>query len=84
MKTLMILCCLFAVFSTIYGLPYAYGQQHEEQNLLTELIARIMDTTQQGNIKAETLALKFAAIEAVAEAAKADPCFIRNCPPGGK
>ena len=84
MKTLMILCCVFAVFNSIHGLPYAYGQQLEDQNMLTELIARMMDTTQEGNINAETLALKFAAIEAVAEAAKADPCFIRNCPPGGK
>lgn len=85
MKTLTILCCLCAVFSTVYGRPYAYGQEDEAEknNLLTELITRMMVTTQD-NINAETLALKFAAIQAVAEAAKADPCFIRNCPPGGK
>ena len=94
MKTFMLLCCLFAVFSTVYGLPY-YGheqqhaseQQHimEQQNLLTKLIGRMMqDTIQQDDINAETFALKFAAIQAVAKAAEADPCFIRNCPTGGK
>ena len=100
MKTFMLLCCLFAVFSTVYGLPYyGYEQQHaseqqhvieqqhvmEQQNLLTKLIGRMMqDTIQQDNINAETFALKFAAIQAVAKAAEADPCFIRNCPTGGK
>ena len=83
MKTFIHLCCLFAVFSATYGLPYNYvhEQAHQEKNLLTELVARTMDI---GNINGETLALKIAAIEAVAKAAKADPCFIRNCPPGGK
>ena len=85
MKTLMVLCCLCSVFSIVYGLPHTYGREDadEENNLLTKLIGRMM-VTAQDNINAETLALKFAAIQAVAEAAKADPCFIRNCPRGGK
>ena len=83
----MILCCLCAIYSIMYGLLYAYyGQEDEDEgsNLLTKLISRMMVTTQQDNINAEILALKSAAIQAVAEAAKVDPCFIRNCPPGGK
>ena len=39
---------------------------------------------QQDKTNAEALALKFAAVEAVAKASVADPYFIRNCPPGGK
>ena len=96
MKTFVVACCFFAVISTVYGLPYANEQQDvterqhvmeqlsEEKDLLTKLITRMMATTQQDNINAEILALKFAAIQAVAKAAEADPCFIRNCPLGGK
>ena len=76
MKTITIVCCFYAVFGIIYGLPYAYEQEHEDKNLLTELIGNLMDTTQQDNVNAETLALKLSAIQAVAEAAKADPHFI--------
>ena len=72
---------LFSVSFTDFH-NYAYEQKHEDKNLLTELIGHLMDTTQQDNVNAETLALKLSAIQAMAEVAKADPHFIQYYPSG--
>ena len=78
MKILVILLGLCAFLGIVHGRSYA--GEDEEDNLLTELIHRMV--TVQDSVK--TQALKLNAVEAVARAAAADPCFIRNCPPGGK
>ena len=78
MKVLLILVSLCAVLGIVYGHTSPHGDK--ERNLLTELIHRVVSAGDSG----ETQALKMSAIEAVAKAAVADPCFIRNCPPGGK
>ena len=85
MKTFILLCCIFGVFSATYGLPYNFvrEQAHQEKNLLNELVARMMDiTSQKGNINAETHGLKIAAIEPVAKAADLEADQGWNCPPG--
>ena len=71
----MILLSLCAILCAVYG-----NHDHEDKNLLSELIRNTVTSQDSAEIKA----LKISAILAVARAAEADPCFFRNCPPGGK
>ena len=77
MKSLMILLSLCAILGAVYG-----NHDHEEKNLLSELIRHTV-TSQDS---AEIQALKISAILAVARAADADPSFVQNRrrPPSGK
>ena len=76
MKSLMILLSLCAILGAVYG-----NHDHEEKNLLFELIRHTV-TSQDS---AEIQALKISAILAVARAADADPSFVQiSRPPQGK
>lgn len=80
-SSLLLFCCIQHC-TWISSTKININKELEEKDLLSDFISRIV--TNQDKFDVEILALKLAAVQAIAEAAKADPCFIRNCLPGEK